>query len=521
MLSNSSSQLGWTVSSILGDYGHQALHNKDHLALVWEHGERTYGELRERSMRIAAALRQKGLRSGDRVASLLFNRGEIFELYFACAYAGLTFVPVGFRLTAPEIASILEDSGARIVFTEEELNPVLSAAVESLASKPDIISLQANSGGFEYERFVMAHSPIATPQATDLQMILYTSGTTGKPKGVCLRNSSIMWLAFQQAVQFKQLNSEAVMLLNAPMYNTAAMNESSIPTFLVGGTVAILPSRGWTAERFGAFIDKWKVTHALVFPSMFKLMIEHDDKFTLPLKSMKWWYTGGENCPPALIQETMRRWNHIHLAISYGSTESGLPTIIEGDDILQRPGSVGRCNPGQSVRLVDQDGNDVPVGDVGDVWTSGPAVMSNYWNAPGLDAETVKDGWLKIGDLARQDEDGWLYIVGRSKDLIISKGQNIYPAEIENTIRHFPAVLDVSVVGLPDEEYGEAVCAAVILREGQEATKQEILSFVLQRLASYKKPKHIVFLREFPIRNGTKVDKKELATICSDHIISE
>jgi fatty-acyl-CoA synthase len=492
------------------------LHKKNALALVWEHGSRTYEELRDRVLRIAQALRQNGLQTGDRVASLLFNRGEIFELYFACAHAGLTFVPIGFRLTAPEIASIIEDAEAKIVFTETELNHVLDQAVESLSYQPLKLVLDTDKGGTAYEEFVTSTSPIDKPIATDVQMILYTSGTTGKPKGVVMRGTAVMWAALQQVAQFKSLDNKAVMLLNAPMYNTAAMNESSIPTFLVGGTVAILPSRGWTAERFSYFVNKWKVTHALVFPSMFKLMFEHDNKSTLNLETMKWWYTGGENCPPALVAEVKKRWSHIHLAIAYGSTESGIPTLIEGDDIVAHPGSVGRCTPGQSIRLLDAEGNDVPTGDVGDVWTSGPAVMQNYWRAPALDAETVKDGWLKIGDLARMDEDGWIYIVGRSKDLIISKGQNIYPAEIENAIRHFPAVLDVAVVGLPDEEYGETVCAAVVLRTGMTATKEEILSYVLQRLASYKKPKYIVFVEGFPIKNSTKVDKNELAKICAE-----
>ncbi len=247
-------------------------------------------------------------------------------------------------------------------------------------------------------------------------------------------------------------------------------------------------------------------------------MIEADEQEPLPLATMKWWYTGGENCPPALMAEVRRRWPHIHLAISYGSTETGFPTLIEGDDIALHPGSVGRVTPGQSIRLLDQDGNDVPVGEIGEVWTAGPSVMRNYWNAPQLDAETVRDGWLRIGDLARMDEEGWIYIVGRSKDLIISKGQNIYPAEIENALRQHPAVLDVAVVGVPDEEFGEAVCACIVPRRSDEVRRDEIMGFLVDKLASYKKPRHMFFMEAFPIRNATKVDKKELARTCSDLI---
>lgn len=515
MLNNTASTLGWTVSSILGDSGPQALHSPDKLALVWGNGTRTYEQLRKRSIALAATFRDMGLVTGERVASLLYNRGEIFELYFACAYAGLIFVPISFRLTANEITSILEDSNAQIVFAETELSAVLAEAVENASVKPKIVTLNADAGGEEYEVLATRDAPLSRAIANDIQMILYTSGTTGKPKGVVMRSLAIMWCAMQQVAQFR-ITRDTVMLLNAPMYNTAAMNESSIPTFMMGGTVAIMPSRSWSAERLGDTIAKWSVTHALIFPSMFRNMIEADDKSPLPLQSMKWWYTGGENCPPALIAEVRRRWQDIHLAISYGSTESGLPTLIEGDDIERHPGSVGRCVPGQSIRLLDSDGKDVPIGSIGDVWTAGPSVMRNYWNAPQLDAETVHDGWLKIGDLATMDVDGWVHIVGRSKDLIISKGQNIYPAEIENVIRQHPAVIDVAVIGLPDDEFTEVVCAAIVARKDVIASKEDIMSFILARLASYKKPRHILFMDGFPIRNATKVDKKELAQICAE-----
>ncbi|MCZ7450936.1 AMP-binding protein [Agrobacterium rhizogenes] len=512
-----SSTLGWTVSSILGDAGPQVLHQPDKTALIWEHGSLTYKQLRSRARRLAGALREMGLQTGDRVASMLFNRGEIFELYFACAFAGLVFVPVSFRLTSSEVALILEDSEAKAFFVETETARVAAQAMDALTAAPQIVTLEAASGGIEYEALTDECAPLPSTIPHDTQMIMYTSGTTGKPKGVVMRSLAVMWCAMQQASLFRHLDQSAVMLLNAPMYNTAALNESSIPTFLVGGTVAIMPSRGWSAERLGEFVKKWSVTHSLIFPSMYPNMIDADERDPLPFQSMKWWYTGGENCPPALMAEVRRRWPHIDLAIAYGSTESGLPTLIEGDDIELHPGSVGRCSPGQSIRLLDADGKDVPIGGVGDVWTAGPSVMRNYWNAPQLDAETVSEGWLKIGDLATIDEDGWISIVGRSKDVIISKGQNIYPAEIENVIRQHPTVLDVAVVGLPDPEFTEVVCAAIVPRNKDvTGSGAEIMAFLLTQLASYKKPRHILFVENFPIRNATKIDKTELAKICAE-----
>ena len=295
-------------------------------------------------------------------------------------------------------------------------------------------------------------------------------------------------------------------------------NESSIPTFLVGGTVAILPSTGWTPERMGVAIARWKATHTLLFPSMIRPMLDADERKPLHLQSLKWVYTGGENCPPALMAAFRRRWPAIWLAVAYGSTESGIPTIVEDEEIERYPGTVGRVVPGQSVRIFSAEGAELGAGEIGEVWTSGPAVISRYWNAPEIDRVTIRDGWLKIGDLGRMDEEGRLYIVGRAKDLIISKGQNIYPAEVENALRAHPDIADVAVVGVPDAEFGEAVCAAVIPREGKRPEPDQIVDFVRKSLASYKKPRHIVFFDVFPRGLSGKVKKDELASACREKV---
>lgn len=509
-----------SLSTLLGETSLSAAAMPDRLALVWEDGQRSYAELRENALRLAAALRARGLSDGDRVATFLMNRGETFELYFACAYAGLTLVPISFRLTAAEVAHILCDSTPKIILTDTAHRGLIDEAVARAVPGTPVLILETHAPGPDYEALIASASPLppAAHRTTPVQLILYTSGTTGRPKGVPLTHMNILWAAFQQVGMFRGINADAVMLIVGPMYNTAGINESSIPTLLVGGTVAILPSTGWTPERFGQFAGRFRATHALLFPSMMQPILDADERSPLPLESLRYVYTGGENCPPALMAAWRRRFPDKRLAVAYGSTESGFPTIIEDEEMERYPGSVGRVVFGQSVRIVSAEGQVLGPGEIGEVWTSGPGVISNYWSAPEIDAVTIRDGWLKMGDLGRMNADGHLYIVGRTKDMIISKGQNIYPGEVENALRGHPGLSDVTVVGVPDREFGEAVCAAVIPREGAKLDPDEIIAFTRQTLASYKKPRHVVVLDVFPRGLSGKVKKDEVAKTCRERL---
>lgn len=489
------------------------------LALRWVNGQRTYSELRDRALRLAGALRRLGLEPGDRVGVHFFNRGETFELYFACAYAGLIMVPISFRLTPREIGSVVEDCEPKLVFTESELRPNLDAGVkEASADAPQIIELAAHAEDADYTKLVRGE-PITELGHSDIQLLLYTSGTTGRPKGVEMRHHSIMWFAFQQAVLYQGLNDHAVTMLTGPMYNTAAINEQSIPTLLAGGTVTIMPSRGWKPQRMAELMAEWGVTHALIYPSMMTPMLDADLESPLPLDSLRFVLSGGENCPPALMKRFKERWTAPHLCVAYGSTETGCPTLLWDAEIWgKKAGSVGRPSGGQVVAVVDETGTFVDAGVIGEIVTIGPAVTSGYWNAPNLTSDAFISGWFKTGDLGRIDEEGYVYIEGRSKDMIISKGQNIYPAEIESVLREHVALADASVVGIPDEEAGEAVCACVVLRLGSEVSPDTLRAFVQERLASYKKPKHVVYLSDLPRNPSGKVLKKELRSMALERI---
>jgi fatty-acyl-CoA synthase len=257
-------------------------------------------------------------------------------------------------------------------------------------------------------------------------------------------------------------------------------------------------------------IDDWGVTHTVVYPSMMEPFLHADEQSEIRFQSVRFMLTGGENCPPSTVTRFRRRWPHITVALAYGSTESGLPTMIFDEQIDLHPGTVGRVTMGHAIRIQDRDGTVLPPGEVGEIWVASPGAAPGYWNAPEVNAEVVSDGWIKTGDLGRFDADGYLYLQGRSRDLIISKGQNIYPAEIENALSEFEDLLEYTIVGVPDAEFGEAVCAVVVAKPDRAVTADDVIDFVRERLASYKKPRHVVFVDELPRNAGNKVIKQQV-----------
>lgn len=501
---------GQSIAWMLGGYGAPEPVDPSRTALVWEGGTRTYGELRDHALRLAAALRAQGLKDGDRVVTHLLNRGEVFEVYFACAFAGLTIVPASFRASVAELADIVADVDARIVLTERSLAATARSAVAEAGASASVVELEEDGGGPMYEA-LLREPPlrIAMPPA-DPHIVLFSSGTTGKPKGAMLTHANLMHYAMQQAAMFPGYSSEMRTLVVPTLFNTGGLHDFTLPTFLVGGTVCILPSRGWTPQRMAEYVDRWSITHAIIFPTMFQPLLHADDVSPLPMDTLDVILTGGEVCPPDLMSRVRQRWPAKELIIGYGGTEVGGITMIGNSGIDSRPGSVGRAAIGQAFKIVNAGGAPAGVRESGEIWTASPTVIKGYWNAPALTDESIHEGWLKTGDLGYVDEDGYLYISGRVKDMIISKGQNVYPAEIEGVLMEHPDVDLVTVVGIPDVEYGETAVAVVVRREGATLTEDDVVGFVRDRIASYKKPRHVLFRDALPISVNNKVLKREV-----------
>jgi acyl-CoA synthetase (AMP-forming)/AMP-acid ligase II len=479
-------------------------------ALVWEDGERTYLDLRNRALALGAALREHGLEPGDRVMAHLLNRGETFELYFACAYAGLTFVPVNWRFTERELRMIVDDCSPKLIFTQARV----AESMRGLAREQSIatVVLEDHTSGDQFERLAQS-PPLDGPyEWTELQLILYTSGTTGRPKGVMITQDNLCFWAYQQAF-VRQVTGDSRTLIVSPTFNVAGISELTLPAWLAGATICIHRSGGWTPEGMAAAIDRWGATHSIIYPSMMEPLLQADARRRIEFASLRWVLTGGENCPPATIARFRERWSHVSVALGYGATETCGVTLIRDDEIGRHPGSVGRVESGIALRIEDPDGREVGAGEVGEIVVAGPGVVKGYWNADAINDVVLKNGWWKTGDLGFQDADGYVYLAGRSKEVIISKGQNIYPAEIENVLSENDDLLESAIVGLPDSEWGEMVCAAVVAKPGREVTGGDVVEFLTARLASYKKPRHVVFLDGLPRNPGRKVVKSELEEI--------
>lgn len=500
-----------SVAWLLGTAGFPCGVDPDKAALRWAGGGLSYHQLRDRALSLAGGLIDIGLGSGERVATVLPNTGEIFELYFACAYAGLTFVPIDFRLRPKELAAVLQDATPAVIVTKINLRDGVAQAARMSEQDPWLFIIDAKETRLSYASLTRHPHPTGPLPRTDPHLLLYTSGTTGTPKGVRFTHLGIMWQGMQ-ALAFESPDCRRyVTLLTGPMSNTAAINEMSIPGFMSGGTITIMPSGGWSADSMAELIDRWSVTHTTIYPSMFLPFLEADQRRSISLSSLQFVLTGGEPCAPSILRRWRQRWSHVTVANGYGLTEGGGITQITGQELDLRPDSVGRIWGCQAMKVIDQSGQACPPGIIGEIITASPAVTDGYWDDPQLSASALVDGWLRTGDLGRIDEDGYLYLAGRARDLIISGAQNIYPAEIEAALMAHPEVGDCAVVGVPDDKFGEAVCAVVVRTAASNVSGAELVGYLKTRLASYKKPKHTVFVPKIERNAAGKVDKITLA----------
>lgn len=469
-----------------------------------------YSELDQRARRLAAWLtRDFGLGHGDRVAVLSQNTPEHLVVHNACAKAGAIHVPLNWRLTARELRHQLANASPRLLIHEDRFAEVARAA----APEPDLrlVDWGPDGTGGEYADGIAAapaEFPVAAPVLEDACAILYTSGATGVPKGVIITHA----MQFFNAVNFSmvmRVDQKSVQLCSLPLFHTSGLSQASSPALHVGGTVVV--SRQSDPDFLLDLIDddRLRITHLLAVPTSYLMLSQHPRFESVDLSRIVTAAVGGSPVPLALH----RRWRArgITFQEGYGMTESGPSVFVSApDQPIEKVGSCGKPVVHSESRLVTKVGNEAGTDEVGEIWTRGPTVTPGYWNNPSATADAFSDGWFRSGDAARRDADGFYYIVDRWKDMYISGGENVYPAEVENVLYELPEIAEVAVIGVPDDRWGEVGCAAVVLRPGTQLTADQIQGHCDGRLARYKIPRNVVFMDELPHNAVGKLIKKEL-----------
>jgi len=479
----------------------------DKPALVQAGRVTTYAELEHRSTKLALGLRERGVGRGDRVAFLGLNCVELVETMFAVAKLGAVFLPVNTRLAPPELRHVLEDSGARLL--------IWQAGFEVGTESPEVAGLE-----LDRVRFVSGDAGLAALSGSegtvdepvsldDLFMIQYTSGTSGRPKGVMLSHANIVWNVFNLMVDV-DLGSEEVALVTAPLFHTAALNQVLFPTILKGGTTLI--EARFDPDRAIELIERQGVTLLFGVTSMYLALAATKRFADADLSTLRGALSGGAPIPESLLKTWLDRG--LMITQGYGLTESSPgATMLRAADGVRKLGSAGTACFFTDVRVVTARMDQVAVGEPGEVLVSGPNVTSGYWQNPAATADAFTEGWLRTGDLAVVDDEGYLTIVDRLKDMYISGGENVYPAEVEQVIHTHPAIAEAAVIGVPDDRWGEVGRAVVTLQEGAELTEAQLLAHLEGRLARYKIPKSVVVVRELPHNASGKLIKSRLKEV--------
>ncbi|MFH2126569.1 MAG: long-chain-fatty-acid--CoA ligase [Pseudomonadota bacterium] len=476
----------------------------------------TYEQFHQRVHRLMDALRQSGVRPGDRVAAMMWNRSEILEVYLAAVSLGAMFMPINFRLMRPDLEYVLKDSQPGVVFCEQRFMPVLGEAAAGLDSPSRhmlvVADDPAQGGDSGYERFLASGDQEFRGPVLDGNMpcqLMYTSGTTGRPKGVLLSHENIIWNSLNM-LQVRRDRPEDVALVVGPLFHVAALN-SHYTTRLALGATAVIMSK-FDPQEMMRLVEREKITVLSGTPTMFVMLMEECRAGDFDTSSVTTLTSGADKLPDHIKLSMLKYFPAAQGVFDvFGCTECApCVTTLTAEESMRKTGCVGRPLPFLQVRLVDEQGRDVSQGEPGEVAVRGPNVMLGYYKQPEATAQVLRDGWLYTGDLAVADRDGALYVVDRKKDIIITGGENVSPREVEEVLYYHPEVVKAAVVGVPDAKWGEKICAAVMLRNGHRVSEEEIRSFCKKSLAGFKVPKKILFVAQLPESGTGKVKKNEL-----------
>jgi fatty-acyl-CoA synthase len=486
-------------------------------AILFDDRALTYLEMNRRVNRLSQALIKMGLSPGDRVGVLSRNNPEFLEIYFACAKTGLIFVPLNFRLAPPEVALQLQDSGLQVLFFDLELEPLIQKTLALLPIEPpQTIGLGPVSSGLSilYAAFIQDHSdlePVLPEEAVAWdtpQMIMYTSGTTGTPKGVLISHQKTLFNTLNAQIYF-DLYSKDIMLSVLPLFHSGALNIMAVPTLYVGGKIILQPR--FDPQEFLNLIELHQVTQTILVPTMLNRLLQETRPESHDLSSLRSLLVGGEPISADLMRQARDRGLPVRQI--FGQTESSIQLWVPEEKAYEKAGAIGLPVFHGEVRVVNQQGQTVSAGETGEIIAKGPIQMLGYWQAPDETAKVIKDGWLYTGDLGRLDQDGYVYLVDRKKDMYISGGENVYPAEVEKVLLTHPKILEAAIIGVPDEKWGLAGRAFINLKKGEALTYEEMVLFLKGKIASYKIPKALEIIADLPKTDSGKIKKRILGEL--------
>jgi acyl-CoA synthetase (AMP-forming)/AMP-acid ligase II len=492
----------------------------ERLAIAYGDYELTYRQANERINKLANALTNLGIKKGQNVAILLHNCPEFIETLFACFKVGIGTVPINFRLHPKECSFIIDNSEAiAVVLGDDFRDPLYALKSEMPKLKYYICINDPLEGMLCFEKLLNEQSSNFVDvdvERDDLAWLFYTSGTTGQPKGVMLTHHVLMTMTMNFFADMTPLGPDDVILHAAPLSHGSGLY--SIPNVAKGAANVTLHIKAFEPKTVFETIQRRKVTNMFMAPAMIKRLVTSSEIDKYDLSSIKCIHYGGAPIYIEDLKEAVRKMGRVFVQL-FGQAECPMTIsylrkeehLLEGTgEQMKRLTSAGIPRTDVEVKIFDENDNELPSGKMGEIVVRGEAMMKGYWRNPKATAETLRGGWVHTGDLGIMDERGYVYILDRAKDMIISGGENIYSREIEDIIIRHSAVHEVAVIGVPDETWGEAIKAIIALKPGQKATQEEIINFCKDYLGSYKKPKSVEFIDEIPKNPYGKVLKKEL-----------
>ena len=497
----------------------------DRPAVIFEGKKYSFSELSERANRLANALLSLGIEKGERVAILQVNCNQYVEAYYAVAKIGAIFVPLNFRAKRDELVHMLNHSESSILFVGQRYLEMVNDMRSELPLIKHYISIDSKQEGMLYYEDMLASvsdEEVFTDIADDdITMLMYTAGTTGLPKGVPLTHNSFT-LYLLENVAPADLEIEETNLLTMPLYHVAGVQAMLAATY---GGRSLAMMRQFEVNEWLETVQRERANRAMLVPTMLKRVIDHPDFNKYDLSSLKVITYGAAPMPFEVIKKAIELFPGVNFINAFGQTEtaSTITTLGPEDHIIEGTeeekekklgrltSSIGRPMPDVEMKIIDEQGNDLPPGEVGEIVALGPRVMSGYWKDAEKTAKALtKDGWLRTGDMGYTDEEGYFYLAARADDMIIRGGENISPEEVENALYTHPAVEEAAVIGVPDPEWGQQPRAIVVLKEGEAATADELIEYCRERMSSFKRPRSVVFVDELPRTSTGKVLKRVL-----------